>query len=54
MITIKVGKDIKIQKHLINGVKITIHLDNGKWSTKKLDKHQSELLKFSLELLLPD
>ncbi len=54
MITIKINKKIRVQKHLVSGIKITIHLENGKWSIVKLNKHQVELLKFCLQLLIPD
>ena len=57
MITIKISKDVKIQKHLENGLKFIIRYDKNKrltWIIIKLDKNKLELLKFIVDLILND
>ena len=55
MITIKISKDVKVQKHLENGLKFIIRYDKNKcltWIIIKLDKNKLELLKFIIDLIL--
>lgn len=57
MITIKISKDVKVQKHLENGLKFIIRYDKNKrltWIIIKLDKNKLELLKFIVDLILKD
>lgn len=55
MITIKISKDVKVQKHLENGLKFIIRYDKNKqltWIIIKLNKDKLELLKFIIDLIL--
>lgn len=57
MITIKLSKEIKVQKYLNNGLKIIIRYDKNKklqWIIIKLNKDKLELLKFIVDLILSE
>lgn len=57
MITIKLSKEIKVQKYLNNGLKMIIRYDKDKrlkWIIIKLNKDKLELLKFIVDLILND
>jgi len=57
MITIKISKNVKVQKHLDNGMKFIIRYDKNKqlsWIIIKLNKDKLELLKFIVDLILND
>lgn len=49
MITIKIGKRIRIQKYLISGLKLFL-LDNNKWICLKFNKNEKELLYYTIKL----
>ena len=55
MITIKISNNVKVQKHLNNGLKFIIRYDKNKrleWIIIKLNKDKLELLKFIVDLIL--
>ena len=57
MITIKISNNVKVQKHLENGLKFIIRYDKNKrleWIIIKLNKDKLELLKFIVDLILND
>ena len=57
MITIKISNNVKVQKHLNNGLKFIIRYDKNKrleWIIIKLNKDKLELLKFIVDLILKD
>jgi len=53
MITIKITKEVKIQKYMNKGLKIFVNYnkDKSKWFIIKLNEHQTELLQFILKVL---
>jgi len=53
MITVKINSEVKLQKYMNNGLKIFINLnkDKSKWFIIKLNEHQTELLRFILEII---
>jgi len=50
MKTIKINNKLRIQEHS-EGLKMYIKLKNKKWTSVKINKNESELLKLSLSLL---
>ena len=57
MITIKISNNVKVQKHLDNGLKFIIRYDQNKrleWIIIKLNKDKLELLKFIVDMILND
>ena len=53
MITIKITKEVKIQKYMNSGIKIFVNYnkDKSKWFIIKLNEHQTELLQFILKII---
>jgi len=48
--TIKIGKDLKIQKYKVNGIKLFFKF-KGKWYLFKLNSHKTELLKYIITVI---
>ena len=50
MITIKIGKQVKIQKYRLNGLRLFLKVNN-KWYCIKLNESEVNLLEFIIKII---